>query len=136
MLPLQHERLWRVLSVCILVVVLIGTMIPSIWIDSKVQALLWFENTDKWIHGITFHILSVWFTGLTARSAYLKVIVGLTLFGFVVELCQLFISYRTADWIDIAANTIGIIAGIAVALTGLGGWGLRVESWYSRRSGH
>jgi VanZ family protein len=66
----------------------------------------------------------------------LKVIVGLTLFGFVVELCQLFISYRTADWIDIAANTIGIIAGIAVALTGLGGWGLRVESWYSRRSGH
>jgi len=136
MLPLQHERLWRVLSVCILVVVLIGTMIPSIWIDSKVQALLWFENTDKWIHGITFLILSVWFTGLTARSAYLKVIVGLTLFGFVVELCQLFISYRTADWIDIAANTIGIIAGIAVALTGLGGWGLRVESWYSRRSGH
>ena len=60
----------------------------------------------------------------------------LTLFGFGVEGLQLLISYRTADWIDIAASSTGIIIGLAGAAAGLGGWGLRIENWYSRRTRH
>lgn len=133
MLPLQHAALWRFLSVIILLAVLAGTLSPTFWFDSKTEALHWLENTDKWLHGLTFLFLSIWFAGLWERRAYWRVAIGLMLFGFIVEGCQLLVSYRTADWLDIAANTTGIIVGLMVATAGLGGWGLWVESRYSSR---
>ena len=132
MLPLRHERLWRSLSVFLLLVVLAGTLTPSVWFDSKVEALIWFENVDKWIHGLSFLFLSVWFAGLWERRAYWRIAAGLMLFGFIVEGCQLLVSYRTADWLDIAANPVGIMVGLMAATAGLGGWGPRLEARYSR----
>ena len=61
-------------------------------------------------------------------------VLGLVLFGLAIEGCQLLISYRMADWVDIGANTLGILFGMAIAASGLGGWGLRLENWYSRRT--
>ena len=133
MLPLQHAALWRFLSAVFLALVLFAAVSPAFWFDSKFEALRWFENADKWLHGLTFAALAVWFGGLFAKPAYLRVAIGLTVFGFIVEGCQLMVSYRTGDWIDIAANTVGIIIGLMIAAAGLGGWGLRVEDWYSRR---
>jgi VanZ family protein len=132
MLPLRHAGLWRFLSVLLLLGVLASTLSPAFWFDSKVKALSWFENADKWLHGLTFLFLSIWFAGLFARSTYWRIALGLTLFGFLVEGCQILISSRTADWLDIAANTAGIIVGLAVAVAGLGGWCLWVEDRYSR----
>jgi VanZ family protein len=112
-------------------------MSPALWpFDNKVRALVWFQNADKWLHALTFVTLSVWFAGLYERRVWWLAALGLMLFGLLVEFCQLQVSYRTADWIDIAANTVGIIVGLTVAAAGLGGWGLRVEDWYSRRTQH
>ena len=134
MRPLRRVGLGRVLSVVILVVVLAAAMSPAFWFfDNKHSALSWFQNADKWLHALTFITLSVWFAGLYEKRAWWLIAVGLTLFGFVVEFCQLQVSYRTADWIDIAANTAGILVGLAVAAAGLGGWALRFEDWYLRR---
>jgi VanZ family protein len=132
MLPLRHAGLWRFLSVLLLLGVLASTLSPVFWFDSKVKALSWFENADKWLHGMTFLFLSIWFAGLFARATYWRIALGLTEFGLLVEGCQILISYRTADWLDIAANTTGIIVGLAVAAAGLGGWCLWLEDRYSR----
>jgi glycopeptide antibiotics resistance protein len=114
---------------------LAATLSPAfLFFDSKAKALIWFHNADKWLHAVTFVALTVWFTGLYERRVWWLTALGLVLFGFLVEFCQLQVSYRTADWIDIAANTVGIIIGLIVAAAGLGGWGLRVEDWYSRRN--
>jgi hypothetical protein len=43
------------------------------------------------------------------------------------------VSYRTADWYDVAADAAGIIIGIAIAIAGVGGWSLSVEAWILRR---
>lgn len=134
MLPLQHATLWRFLSAAFLVLVLVAAVAPAFWFDSKLKALTWFENVDKWVHAMTFLGLAVWFAGLFATRSYWRIAVGLMLFGFAIEGCQMMISYRTADWVDIGANTAGIIVGLAVAAAGLGGWGLRFEDWYSRRT--
>ena len=136
MLQLRHAGLWRTLSAAILILVLVAMVLPTFWFDNRFEALSWFENVDKWLHGIIFAALAVWFAGLFAKSAWWRIAIGLTVFGFVVEGCQMLVSYRTADWIDIAANTAGIIVGLTVAAAGLGGWGLLVEDWYSRRSQH
>ncbi len=136
MLPLRHAALWRTLSILLLIVVLLGALSPTFWFDTKARALVWFEHADKWLHAATFAGLTVWFAGIFARPAYWRIAVGLSAFGLLVEACQLLVSYRYADWVDIGANTAGIIVGLAVAVVGLGGWGLRLEDWYSRRTQH
>lgn len=133
MLPLRHAGLWRVLSGLILIAVLLAAVSPAFWFDSKVSALKWFHNADKWLHGVTFTVLALWFSGMFDRRIYWRIAIFLTLFGFFLEFCQLQVSYRTADWIDIGANTAGIIVGLTIAMAGFGGWGLRLEDWYSRR---
>ena len=133
MLPLQHAALWRTLSILLLIFVLLAAVSPTFWFDSKTKALVWFEHTDKWLHAVTFAFLTVWFAGMLEKRAYWLIAFGLTVFGFVIEASQLLVSYRIADWVDIGANTAGIIVGLVAAAAGLGAWGLRVEDWYSRR---
>ena len=134
MLPLQHVRLWYVLSSALVTVVLVAALAPGWWFENRVQALDWIQHADKWLHAITFFGLTLWFSGLVAREARWRMALGMLLFGFAIEGCQLLVSYRIADWIDIGANTLGILVGMAIAAAGLGGWGLRLEDWYSRRT--
>jgi len=134
MLPLRRVGLWRALSFVILLLVLIAALSPAFWFfDSRLGGLSWFQNADKWLHAFTFIALSIWFAGLYEKRSWWLIAIGLMLFGFLVEFCQLQVGYRTADWFDIGANTVGIIIGLAVAMAGLSGWALRFEGWYSRR---
>jgi VanZ family protein len=135
MLPLRNAGLWQALSVVILLLVLVAALSPAFWFfDDRSTALSWFQNFDKWLHAFTFIALSIWFAGLFERRAWWRIAIGLMSFGFLVELFQLQVSYRTADWHDIAANTVGIIVGLIIATAGLGGWALRFEDWYLRRN--
>lgn len=134
MLPLRHARLWRVLSFLILASVLLATLAPLHWLfDNNQSSLSWLPFADKWMHAATFAFLMLWFSGLFQKHRYWLIAAALLLLGAFVELCQLQVSYRTAEWNDMLANTAGIIAGLAVAVAGLGGWGLRMEDWYSNR---
>ena len=134
MLPLRYARLWRVLSAILLLFALAAALAPSWWFDTKTEALSWFEHADKWLHGLTFLGLTVWFSGLVARRAWGRMAVGLFLFGLLIEACQLLLGYRMAEWVDLGADTLGILLGKAIAAAGLGGWGLRIEEWYSGRT--
>ena len=134
MLPLQYARLWRALSAFLRLVVLAAALAPSWWFDTKAEALSWFEHADKWLHGITFLALTLWFSGLVARRAWGRMVFGLLLFGLLIEASQLLVSYRMADWLDLGADALGILLGMAIAASGLGAWGLRLEDWYSRRT--
>lgn len=135
MLPLRHTRRWQIASLILLAAVLLAAVSPVIWfLDDRASALRWIQNIDKWVHATTFAVLALWFAGLYRRGAYWRIALGLIAFGMLVEFCQLQISYRTADWADVAANTGGILAGLVVALAGLGGWGPRFEAWLVQRS--
>ncbi len=134
MLPLRHPAFWRSLSLALLVVVLFGALSPAIWFGNKADALSFIKHADKWVHGLTFFALALWFAGLVERRRYWLVGVGLIVFGALLEYFQMYVRYRMADQFDIAANTAGIIVGLAVATAGLGGWGLRAEHWYARQN--
>ena len=54
--------------------------------------------------------------------------------GAAIELLQgLLTSSRTADWADIVANGLGVLAAWAVAAVGGAGWARHVEAWIARR---
>ena len=135
MLPLRHARLWQVLSILVLVTVLLAALAPASWFfDDGDDSLSWLPYADKWMHAATFAFLALWFCGLFRKQRYWSIAAALVLFGLFVEFCQLQLSYRMAEWQDMMANTAGIIAGVAVAVAGLGGWGLRIEDWYLNRN--
>lgn len=75
---------------------------------------------DKFAHVLTYFMLGGWF-GLLApkRAALVGTIVGLTLFGMLLELLQGMTAYRYAEWADVAANTAGTLIGVLLHFTPL-----------------
>lgn len=127
MLPLRYPQGWRIASVAILVIVLTAALMPAFWPGG--DTLSWIGAVDKWVHGITFALLAIWFSGQYQRQAYWRIVLGLLAFGLLIELCQRLVGYRTADWLDVVADCGGIAVGIFAAAAGIGGWAVHVESW-------
>jgi len=135
MLPLRYSRRWHAASLMLLLFVLAATMMPAVWFWSdRHEFLTWFVDADKWLHGITFVILALWFAGQYRPRSYWRIGIGLILFGFLIEGCQRLVTYRSADWFDIWADTAGIVVGLVIAAAGIGGWSLRIENWHLRRT--
>lgn len=115
-------------SMTILLLVLIAALMPAIWFwNDRATVIFMFDSVDKWLHGVTFLVLALWFAGLYPRKAYWRVGVALLGFGLVIEACQRMVGYRTADWFDVGADAVGIVAGLLIAVAGFGSWCLRVE---------
>jgi len=133
MLPLRYAARWRTASIVLLVLVLAATMVPAVWIwPDERQFVTWFVAMDKWLHGITFVVLAIWFAGQYRPRSYWRIGIGLIFFGVFIEVCQRLVAYRSADVLDIAADVAGITIGLAVATAGLGGWSLWVENRLAR----
>jgi VanZ family protein len=129
MLPLRYSTYWRMAGLCLLALVLLASMMPMFWLfPERKEFVSWFVHVDKWLHGLAFVILAVWFAGQYQRRSYWRIGVGLLAFGVLIEACQRMVTYRSADWLDVAADAAGIAVGIGIALAGLGGWSLWVEN--------
>lgn len=133
MLPLRYAGRWRTASFVLLVIVLAATLTPAYWLfPSKREFLTWFVHVDKWLHGVTFVFLAVWFAGQYRPRSYWRIALGLLAFGVLIEACQRLVTYRSSDWLDIVADAAGIAVGLGIALAGLGGWCMSVENRFSR----
>ena len=128
MLPLRYARRWHIAGGLILLAILAGAIAPAIlpWLLDGSGGL---PNVDKWMHGVAFALLAIWFTGQYARSSYGRVAIMLLAYGLLIEVVQTFVPYRTAEWADLAADAIGIGVGLAIATMATGGWSTRAEEW-------
>jgi VanZ family protein len=133
-LPLQYQRRWKIAGVLLLIAVLAVAMAPALFPWSGTGSP-WLMLSDKWLHGIMFASMVVWYSGQYARRSYWFLALGLLAFGLLIEFCQSLVSYRTADSGDLIADILGILVGLAIALVGLGGWSARVESWLQSKHG-
>ena len=104
---------------------------PAVWPWPDRDSLYnWFDAIDKPTHAIVFAFLAVWFAGQYRPRSYWRIALGLLMFGLLIELCQRMLVYRSAEWLDVAADVVGIIGGLLIAAAGLGGWCQRVEARY------
>jgi len=134
MLRLRHPRRWHLASGLLLLAVLAIALSPDILARFLGEGP-GTPHLDKWLHGLTFVLLALWFSGQYARESYGWIVLGLAAYGGIIELGQSMIPYRTAECGDLAADCAGILAGMMIALAGAGGWGQRLEPWLERRFG-
>ena len=128
MLPLRFAAGWRAASFILLFVVLVAMLIPAGWfVPEKQKLATWFGETDKWLHGLIFLVLALWFAGQYGTESYWRIALGLLAFGGLIEVTQNMVDYRSSEWFDMLANLAGIAAGLTIAFFGPGGWCVRFE---------
>lgn len=72
--------------------------------------------SDKFLHFAAYAGLAFTFAGVVERGHWGRVLVGLLLFGGGIELAQAYLSStRGGEWLDLAANAGGIVAGLLTA---------------------
>jgi VanZ family protein len=126
MLPLVYTPAWLAASVVLVAAVIYGSLGTGSSLPSP-------GEFDKLAHFGAYLFLAFWFTGLVARTHYWKVVVALVAFGLAMEILQQMMQRgRDGDPFDMAANALGVAAGLSLALWQTGGWARRVEAWLAR----
>ena len=83
---------------------------------------------DKFMHYLTYFILSAGFTTLVRHNRSLILIaVGLIGYGILLEFLQGMTGYRYMEVYDMLANSIGVLCGLLVRLSAIPCWFRRVE---------
>ncbi|HEU4429369.1 MAG TPA: VanZ family protein [Myxococcota bacterium] len=126
MLPLRFKWFWLLGGAALIAAVVLGVLAPA----SELPPLGFSDFTE---HAAAYTVLTVWFAALYARSRWLLAALALFLLGVALEGLQDAMALgRTADSSDVAANSLGIALGLALARAGLGGWMQWVETRLSR----
>ncbi len=101
---LRLAPLWYGIGALLLAAVALASLLPA---PPQVAV------GDKVSHLLTYFVLSGWFAVL-ARDAKILLLsaLGLLVYGGLIELLQGMTGYRYAEWADLAANGIGIGAGL------------------------
>ena len=96
-------RLWYAVGAGLLLLAAIVSLIP-LQADIGVG--------DKPSHLLVYFVLSGWFSLIAAdRAILLYSLVGLVIFGILIEGLQGLTGYRYAEWGDVFANSLGCLLG-------------------------
>jgi VanZ family protein len=124
---LRHGPAWFVLGLLIVAGIVAGSLLPS---SDLPDLRLW----DKFEHAFSYALLSFWYGSIVGRRALPLTFVAMLAFGGAMELLQGGMHLgRTADMMDMAANTTGILIGLGLSQTPLGSWAQRFESLFVTR---
>ena len=109
---LEHNLLTLAVLATIIIAVLSLTAIPKINFDLEIK------SSDKILHVLAYFTLSmVWFLALQKKMSNLYsrffLIFSLVIYGIILEVLQGGITnYRTGDFYDVVANTIGVLIAV------------------------
>lgn len=110
----RAPRLWRCLFWPCVLAVLVLSLIPP---EPYVPTTGW----DKSNHMLGFAVLMM--TGWRAYPAWPgRVWLGLLAFGGLIEILQSFTGYRSAEWLDLLADAVGLVLGFGAGLAAARMW--------------
>ena len=110
--PLRHPRFWLAMWWLAVLAVLVFCLMPSSNLPDMPH------NSDKLEHALAFFVLTASAVQLYARPRLRAVGIGLLLLGAAIEVVQgALTADRSADPFDLLADVVGIVLGMATALT-------------------
>ncbi len=117
MRKLKLKAFWWTLAWGLLAFVFIASLIPM---PAPLTHLP--QGFDKYEHIAAYGSLSFYFGQLLSRfKLHLRYAVALFCVGALLEVLQGLTWYRSPDWYDLAANSIGVAVGVLLCLTPLKG---------------
>ena len=123
---LRLRRLWCAMGFGIALVITYSCLAPP---DALPEPRLW----DKSIHLLAFGALGFWFGSIVVRRDLPWLALTLVAFGGLIELAQGAMQLgRHAELLDLAADSLGALLGLALALTPLGRWPRWMEGFVYR----
>lgn len=120
---MRYAALWYVIGALLLLAIIIGSLVPVPRIDAA--------PNDKLVHFLIYFLLMAWFGQLQSRRWWL--VLGFVSLGLLLELIQGQTRYRTFEWLDVIANSAGVLAAWAVVMTPLGQILNRIDQWLQAR---
>lgn len=120
---LRHARIWFVSALLLLGFAL------SIALRPVPRKALDFTYSDKLEHALAFMGFMVIFSGLVRSEYWRFVFIALLIYGAGIEVLQLGVPSRSAEWADLLADTAGLLAGAYIARRWAADWCL----WLERR---
>ena len=104
---LAYPRLWVITWGVMIVIVIVGSMMPANDIPVPMA-----HGVDKIVHAMGYAVLAGMASSVFAGRARLIVLLALLLLGGVIEIAQgALTASRSADLLDFAANSLGVLAG-------------------------
>jgi len=92
--------------------------------------------SDKVNHLLAYAALMFWFGQIfRARGSSLLIAAGFIALGIALEFVQDSTGYRTFEYRDMAANGIGVVSGLILSRSRLGGFLTALEALLPARSG-
>ena len=94
---------WKFIFGSALIAVMVLALLPTEMLTAPV-----FDWWDKAQHALAFSVLTLLgFAALPGRM--LPVVTGLVLYGVLIELAQLAVGWRFAEWQDVLADSVGVL---------------------------
>jgi VanZ family protein len=105
----RYRTAWLSLAWLLVLVITVGSLVPGV---PQVATGV----SDKFMHFAAYAGLAFLFMGALGRRRWAAVATGLLALGGGIELAQAWLTEtRSGEWLDMAANTAGIAAGIVLA---------------------
>ena len=127
MFPLNYKLLWKLANLVILILLAGLLLLPPEWLFFNYIKDLPELLSDKVIHIGVFTLWTCWLSG--QFISFLKIFFYTSIFGFLIEVIQYFLSYRSWELLDLLANEIGILIGVIIAIKYTSGWSLLIEKY-------
>lgn len=114
---------------------LLATLLGAYLALSPPTQLLPASLGDKLQHALSYVAMGLWFGALYERRHLPRVALALFCFGLAIEGLQALMPFgRAAEWLDVAANTSGIMIAMVLTRWLEPSWMQRLERWVLRAS--
>ncbi|MDH4260922.1 MAG: VanZ family protein [Gammaproteobacteria bacterium] len=125
LLQLRYRRAW-ITSIWLLVLaIIVASLLPQ-------SALKAIAGIDKVEHFVAYFALTLLSSAVVTDKGLPWVVVRTIALGLAMEVAQaLLTDSRIADWVDVLANTGGVLAAWWL-VRGRAGWAVAAEAWLGR----
>ena len=121
MLSLRYPWIWWTGAWFLVLGVCVGSLLPAAVVPMGPP------GGDKLLHASAYCVLMLWFGGLYRRNRHVVVALALFAFGVALDMLQGLTETRSFELADIAADAVGVFAGLLLSVSLLEGWCQRLE---------